>query len=156
MINKKIRILYHDKSDRGRIEFHGDWFDMKSADKMDFNQFDFKLVSLGFSIQLPKYYELNIVPRSSTYKKFGLIQTNHFGVVDNEYCGVGDIVKFPALCLKDKSTVEKFDRICQGKIQLSQKAPWYIKILDLFTTFKFVDVDVLKGKNRGGFGSTGN
>lgn len=153
MIKRKVKVLYHNKD--YKFESYGDWIDFASSEDVKMKRYDFKIIKLGFSLQLPKYYELNIVPRSSTYKSWGVIQSNHFGVIDYEYCGNDDIVGFPAVCLKKETEILKNDRICQGKIQLSQRAPWYIKILDLFTTIKIVEVNYLNNKNRGGFGTTG-
>lgn len=153
MIKRKVKVLYHNKE--YKFKTYGDWIDLASAENVELTRFQFKIIKLGISMELPKYYEFNIVPRSSTYKKYGIIQTNHYGVVDYEFCGNDDIIGFPVLCLDEKSIINKNDRICQGKIQLSQRAPWYIKIIDLFTTIKIVEVDTLCNKNRGGFGSTG-
>lgn len=159
----QIKVKYHNKN--CKIESFGDWIDLKSAETVHFKapiaafksrkiDYDFKAINLGISMELPKYFEANMVPRSSTFKKFGLISANHFGIIDNEYCGDKDIWGFPAISLRD-TTIEEGDRICQFRIRPSQKAPWYVKLKWLFVSnIKFVEVESLKNKNRGGFGST--
>ena len=160
----KIKVKYHNQN--CKIESFGDWIDLKAAEAVHFKapisafksrkvDFDSKIIKLGISMHLPKYFEANIVPRSSTFKKYGLISANHFGVIDNEYCGNNDIWGFPAIALRD-TTIEEGDRICQFRIRPSQKAPWYVKLKWLLVSeVEFVEVDDLGNKNRGGFGSTG-
>lgn len=160
----KIKVKYHNS--KCKIESFGDWIDLKASEQVLFKapisayksrkvDFDFKQVKLGISMELPKYFEANIVPRSSTFKKFGLISANHFGVVDNEYRGDNDIWGFPAIALRD-TIIEEGDRICQFRIRPSQKAPWYVKLKWLFVSkIEFTEVEHLGNPDRGGFGSTG-
>lgn len=159
----KIKIKYHNQN--CKIESFGDWTDLKAAETVAFkapitgyksrkSEFDFKIIKLGISMELPKYFEANVVPRSSTFKKFGLVSANHFGVIDYDYCGDNDVWGFPAIALKD-TTIEEGDRICQFRIRPSQNAPWYVKLKWLFTNkVEFVEVDHLGNEDRGGFGST--
>ena len=107
-----------------------------------FKKGDFNLIPLGVGMKLPKGYEAHIVPRSSTYKNFGIIQTNHQAVIDESYCGDNDEWKYPSYALRD-TTIKKDDRICQFRIVKKQPS------------IKFNVVDKLLNKNRGGFGSTG-
>lgn len=118
-------------------------------------EFDFKLIPLGVAIKLPKGFEAIIVPRSSTFKNFGIIQSNSQGIIDNSYCGNNDEWKFPAIALRD-TIINEGDRICQFRIQLSQKATMWQKLKWFFSSgIKFVEVKSLNSNNRGGFGSTG-
>lgn len=118
-------------------------------------EFDFKLIPLGIAMQLPKGFEAIMVPRSSTYKKFGIIQSNSVGIIDNSYCGDEDEWKFPAIALRD-TTIFEGERICQFKIQLSQKATFWQKLKWLLSSgIEIVKVETLNRVNRGGFGSTG-
>lgn len=147
-MNKKILIRYHDDfpgEPLQKIEkiSQGDWIDLRAAETVEIASGDFKLISLGVSMELPDGYEAHIVPRSSTFKKWGIIQTNHMGVVDNSYSGDNDIWRFPALAIKD-TVIHKNDRICQFRI---------IKKMD---DVVFCEVDHLCGPDRGGFGSTGS
>ena len=120
----------------------GDWIDLRAAETVEMKQGDFKLIPLGVAMKLPEGYEAHVVPRSSTYKNFGIIQTNHQAVIDESYCGNNDQWFFPAFALRD-TVINKNDRICQFRI---------IKKMD---TVNFIEVKELKDKDRGGIGSTG-
>ena len=120
----------------------GDWIDLRSAEDVILKAGEFKLIKLGVGMILPQGYEAHIVPRSSTFKNFGVIQTNHCGIIDESYCGDNDQWRFPAYALRD-TIIKKNDRICQFRIV--EKQP----------EVKFIVVDHLKETDRGGFGSTG-
>ena len=118
---KTIRILYHSKEIK-KLEYidgKSDWIDLRSAESVTIKKGEFRLIDLGVSMQLPKGYEAVIVPRSSTFKNFGLIQTNHMGVIDESYCGSGDVWKMPVFAVRD-TQVQVNDRICQFRIQRHQ------------------------------------
>jgi len=157
----KIKIKYH--NNKCKIESFGNWIDLKSAEKVELEFAEHKLISLGISMRFPRYYQANVVPRSSTYTKFGLIQANHVGIIDGPdntsdgYCGNNDIWKFSAICLKQNSNISEGDRICQFEIRPTMWAPWWVKIKWLFNhKIKFIEVEDLRTKNRGGFGSSGH
>jgi dUTP pyrophosphatase len=151
----KLKIKYRLLNPMCEPEVHGDWIDLKVAETTMFVLDEFKIVSLGFIIQLPKYYEANIVPRSSLYKNKLILQTNSFGIVDTAYSGENDIIKFPALSM-GFTTLEEGERICQMKVVLTQNAPWWAKIKNLFYSgYELHQVDVMGNPNRGGFGSSG-
>lgn len=141
---EQIKIQYKDETiERLKyIDGKSDWIDLRAAEKIELKQGEFKLIPLGVAMQLPKGYEAHIVPRSSTYKNFGIIQTNHTGIVDETYCGPNDWWYMPAYALRD-TVIEKNDRICQFRIQKHQ--PEVV----------FEEVEVLTGQDRGGIGSTG-
>ena len=143
-MKKKIEIKYHD-SQLSRIEkiSVGDWIDLRTAENVALHEGDFKLISLGVSIELPKGYEAIIVPRSSTFYRYGIIMTNSMGIIDESYSGNNDIWKFPAYCLKDYTYIPKDTRICQFRIIKHQPK------------IEFKEVSQLNSFNRGGFGSTG-
>lgn len=141
--SKLIKVKYHDKDLAGlQMDKKGDWVDLRAAETVSLKQGEFKIISLGVSMKLPDGYEAHIVPRSSTYKNFGIIQTNHMGVVDNSYSGTNDIWRFPALAVRD-TVIHKNDRICQFRIIKRQPM------------LEFEEVEELDSENRGGFGSTG-
>jgi dUTPase len=118
-------------------------------------KFDFKLIPLGVAMKLPKGFEAVVLPRSSTAKKFGIIQANSQGVIDHTYQGDGDEWKYPALAIRD-TVIHEGDRICQFRIQLSQKATVWQKLKWLFSSgVKIKEVESLGGTDRDGFGSTG-
>lgn len=140
----EIKIKYHNK-DIEKLKFiedKSDWIDLRAAETVELKQGDFKLISLGISIKLPEGYEAHVAPRSSTFKNFGIIQTNSVGVIDESYCGDNDIWKYPALAIRD-TKINEGDRICQ------------FRIVEKMPNVKFVEVDELDSVNRGGFGSTG-
>lgn len=120
----------------------GDWIDLRAAEDVEFRAGEFKLIPLGVGMILPEGYEAHIAPRSSTYKNFGIIQTNSIGVVDNSYCGDEDEWKMAAYALRD-TFIHKNDRICQFRIM--EKQP----------EIEFETVEHLRETSRGGFGSTG-
>lgn len=118
-------------------------------------EFDFNLIPLGVAMKLPKGYEAIMVPRSSTFKTWAIIQANSQGIIDSSYSGNNDEWKFPAIALKD-TTIFPGEKICQFRIQLSQKATAWQKIKNLFYSgIKFIEVDSLDSTDRGGFGTTG-
>ncbi len=140
---EKIKIKYHDNEIEKIKEIAvGDWIDLRAAETVAMNTGDFKLISLGVSMKLPDGYEAHVVPRSSTFKKWGVLQTNSMGVIDNSYSGTNDIWRFPALAMRD-TVINKNDRICQFRIMKRQP------------TIEFEKVDTLDSVDRGGFGSTG-
>lgn len=121
---------------------NGDWLDLRASKSVMLFGGEYQLIPLGVAIQLPEGYEANIVPRSSTYKNFGIIQTNSFGVVDESYKGDNDQWMFPAFALRD-TLISKGDRICQFRIQRKQEK------------FDIVRVETLNNEDRDGFGSSG-
>lgn len=117
--------------------------------------FDTGLIPLGVAMQLPKGFEAIVVPRSSTFRTWGLIQTNSMGIIDNSYCGNTDEWKFPVLATKE-TTVANGDRVCQFRIQLSQKATLWQKLKWLLSSgIEIKETPYLESKSREGFGSTG-
>jgi len=139
---KTVKIKYFNNSQPiNKIEI-GDWIDLSSNEDFHYQAGDYFLIPLGVGMILPKNYEANIVPRSSTFKHHGIIQTNHFGVVDESYCGNDDQWLMAVYALKD-GKIDKGDRVCQFRINKKMEK------------LRFRDVLKLKDKNRGGHGSTG-
>lgn len=124
------------------IDDKSDWIDLRSAEDIELKKGDFKLIPLGVAIKLPKGYEALVVPRSSTFKNFGIIQTNHCGVIDSSYCGDNDQWFMPVYAVRD-TFINKNDRVCQFRIIENQPQ------------ISFTTVEHLDGEDRGGFGSTG-
>lgn len=120
----------------------GDWVDLRSAETVEMKQGEFRIISLGVSMSLPLGYEAHVAPRSSTFKNFGILLANSYGIIDNTYCGDNDIWGFPAIAMRD-TIIHKGDRIAQFRVVKSQPQ------------LEFVPVQTLGGKGRGGFGSTG-
>lgn len=141
---KNIKIKYFtDKIEKLRyIDGKSDWIDLRAAENIALKQGDFMLIPLGVAMQLPDGYEAHIVPRSSTFKNFGIIQTNHMGIVDETYCGDNDQWYMPALAMRD-TEIHINDRICQFRIMEHQPV------------LEFDEVSTLGNEDRGGIGSTG-
>ncbi len=138
----KIRYL-SDKIEKLRfIDGKSDWIDLRCAEEVEMKAGEARLISLGIAVQLPKGYEAHVVPRSSTFKNFGLIQTNHMGVIDESYCGDNDEWRLPVMAVRD-TCIHINDRICQFRIMKHQPE------------LKFEEVEHLDGCDRGGFGTTG-
>ena len=138
----KIKYLNDDITRLEYIDGKSDWIDLRAAEEVELKAGEFKLIHLGVAMKLPEGYEAHIVPRSSTFKKWGIIQTNHCGIVDNSYCGPNDWWRMPVFALRD-TKIEVNDRICQFRIQKNQP------------TLFFNEVEEMEANNRGGFGSTG-
>lgn len=151
---KELKIKYH--ADINKIEQfnNGDFIDLRAAESVFIKEGTSKLISLGISVKLPEGYEAHILPRSSTFKNFGIILTNGMGVIDNSYSGDNDIWMMNYYCLEGKSInpqtgergtyIDKNTRIGQFRIVKNQEK------------INFIEVEELEGENRGGFGSTGN
>ncbi len=121
----------------------GDWIDLRSAEHAELKAGEFRLISLGVSMKLPEGYEAHIAPRSSSFAKWGFLQVNSVGVVDNSYSGTNDIWKLPVYATRD-AVIEVNDRICQ------------FRIIERMPMVTFAEVEQLDETNRGGFGSTGS
>lgn len=143
-MNQTIRIKYFsDKIERLRyIDGKSDWIDLRAADDVSMKAGEFKLIPLGVAMQLPYGYEAHVVPRSSTFKNFGIIQTNSQGIIDYSYRGDNDQWFFPAYALRD-TDIHVNDRICQFRIMKNQPK------------IDFCEVEHLDAPDRGGHGSTG-
>lgn len=140
---EQIKIVYHNEN-LGKIENLevGDWLDLRAAETVEMTAGEFKLISLGISMKLPEGYEAHMAPRSSTFKKWGILQTNSVAVIDNSFSGTNDIWKYPALAMRD-TTIYEGDRICQFRIVKTQPE------------IEFIEVKELDSIDRKGFGSTG-
>ena len=140
----KIRIKYFSQEiEKLRyVDGKSDWIDLRAAKEVELKKGEFALIPLGVAMELPAGYEAHVVPRSSTFKNFGVIQTNSMGVIDETYCGDNDQWFFPAYALRN-TVIHVNDRICQFRIMEQQPA------LD------FEETDVLGNEDRGGHGSTG-
>ena len=138
----EIKVQYlNDRVTRLSVNAKGDWVDMYAAETVDLKQGEHKLIHLGVAMKLPEGYEAHLVPRSSTYKKWGIIQANHVGIIDNSYSGPEDWWKMSVIAMRD-TTIHAGDKICQFRIV--ERQPKLV-----FVEGKMTD------PSRGGFGSTG-
>lgn len=139
----KIKYFHPEMEKLTYIDGKSDWIDLRCARRTELKAGDFALIPLGVAMALPTGYEAHIVPRSSTFKKWGLLQVNSMGVIDGSYCGDNDQWMMPVLATRD-TVIEFGDRICQFRIMANQPA------------ILFDETEHLDGADRGGFGSTGS
>ena len=143
-MSNEVKIKYFtDKIEKLRyIDGKSDWIDLRAAEDMTLKQGEFALIPLGVAMQLPAGCEAHVVPRSSTFKNFGIIQVNSMGVIDASYSGDNDQWYMPVLAMRD-TEIHINDRVCQFRIMANQPQ------------ISFTEVTHLEGPDRGGFGSTG-
>ena len=141
---QKIRIKYFtDAIERlTYIDGKSDWIDLRASADVTLKAGEFCLIQLGVAMELPEGYEAHVVPRSSTFKNYGIIQTNSCGIIDGTYCGDDDMWRMPVYAVRD-TVIHVNDRICQFRIFENQPK------------ITFDEVESLGNKNRGGFGRTG-
>lgn len=120
----------------------GDWIDLYTAEETVMKAGDFRLISLGVSMEIPEGYEAIVAPRSSTPGRYGVIMANSIGVIDNAYNGDGDVWRFPAFAIRD-TYIPDHTRIAQFRLFKNQEP------------VAFRVVSRLGNKDRGGIGSTG-
>lgn len=138
----KIKYFSEDIEKLCYIGGKSDWIDLRASERVALKAGEFKLIPLGVAMELPKGYEAHIVPRSSTFKNYGILQTNSCGVIDGSYCGDEDMWRMPVYATRD-TVIEKNDRICQFRIVKNQPE------------ITFLECDALGNADRGGFGTTG-
>ncbi|MGN0668638.1 MAG: dUTP diphosphatase [Angelakisella sp.] len=138
----KIKYLSKDIDDLKYIDGKSDWIDLRAAETVEMKAGDFRLIPLGVAMALPEGYEAHIAPRSSTFRNYGIIQTNSVGVVDETYCGDEDEWKLPVYATRD-CRIEQNERVAQFRIMEHQPA------------IEFEECTRLNNVSRGGFGSTG-
>jgi dUTP pyrophosphatase len=142
MENIKIKYFSDEIERLDYIDGKSDWIDLRASEEVELKAGEFKLIPLGVAMQLPEGYEAHLLPRSSTFKTWGLLQTNSMGVVDCSYCGDNDMWRMPVYATRD-TVIHVNDRIAQFRIMENQP-----KIV-------FTEVETLGNNDRGGFGSTG-
>lgn len=120
----------------------GDWIDLRAAEDVDMKAGEYKMFPLGVAMQLPKGYEAIVAPRSSTFKKYGIILVNSFGIIDESFCGDNDEWQYLAYAMRD-THIPKNERICQFRIVKHQPE------------IELIEVEELGNQDRGGIGSTG-
>lgn len=146
-----IRIKYFENATRLNKISKGDWIDVYANKDMFIKEGERAMIPLGFALELPSGWEGHLAPRSSTFKTWGIIQTNSIGVVDSSYIGDNDQWHMPVFCLQGKNEenglkgtfIEKGDKIAQ------------FRIMEVMPAIEFEEVETFGNADRGGFGSTG-
>lgn len=152
-----IKIKYFDGARKLEVISKGNWIDVYANADMIIKEGERAMIPLGFAMQLPEGFEAHLAPRSSTFKTWGIIQTNHLGIIDNSYCGDNDQWFYPAYCLMGKKTTQyrktgefvKYTEIKKGD-KIAQ-----FRIIEIQPSIEFEEVEVLGNDDRGMFGTTG-
>ena len=148
----KIKIKYFDNAKELNIIEKGNWCDLYANKDMFIPEGEKMMIPLGVAMQLPEGYEAHVVPRSSTFKTWGIIQTNHVGIIDNSYCGDNDQWFYPAYCLEPKNFIDnQYGTLIRKGDKIAQ-----FRIIEVQPKLEFEKVELLGNKDRGGFGSTGS
>ena len=148
----KIKIKYFDNAKELNMIEKGNWCDLYANKDMFIPEGEKMMIPLGVAMQLPEGYEAHVVPRSSTFKTWGIIQTNHIGIIDNSYCGDNDQWFYPAYCLEPKNFIDnQYGTLIRKGDKIAQ-----FRIIEVQRKLEFEKVEVLGNKDRGGFGSTGS
>ena len=142
MQNIKIKYFSEQIEKLRYIDNKSDWIDLRASEQVELKAGEFKLIPLGIAMELPLGYEAHVVPRSSTFKNYGILQTNSMGIIDETYSGDNDQWFFPALAIRD-TVIHVNDRICQFRIMEHQPK------------IEFIETKHLGNEDRGGHGSTG-
>ena len=167
----KIKVRLINPSCEFKFIDKGEWIDLRAAETIELKApfantlngkrtsrnvvFNYYAIPLGFAMQLPKEFEAIAVPRSSSFSRWGIICVNSFAVIDSSFKGHNDEWKLLALSTQN-ATIREGDRVCQFRIQPSQKASFWTKLKWLFTNkIEFEFVDSLDNEDRGGVGTTG-
>ena len=148
----KIKIKYFDNAKELNMIEKGNWCDLYANKDMFIPEGERAMIPLGVAMELPEGYEAHVVPRSSTFKTWGIIQTNHIGIIDNSYCGDNDQWFYPAYCLEPKNFIDnQYGTLIRKGDKIAQ-----CRIIEVQPKLKLKKVELLRNKDRGGFGSTGS
>ena len=148
----KIKIKYFDNAKELNMIEKGNWCDLYANKDMFIPEGEKMMIPLGVAMQLPEGYEAHVVPRSSTFKTWGIIQTNHIGIIDNSYCGDNDQWFYPVYCLEPKNFIDnQYGTLIRKGDKIAQ-----FRIIEVQPKLEFEKVELLGNKDRGGFGSTGS
>lgn len=143
----KIKIKYLQDATRMNKITKGNWIDVYAYEDTFVPEGERAMINLGFALELPKGWEGHLAPRSSTFKTWGIIQTNSVGVVDDTYIGDNDIWHMPVYCLQAKDEngtwIKTGDKIGQ------------FRIMEVMPEIEFEEVESFGNQDRGGFGTTG-
>lgn len=156
----KIRIKYFKGATKLIKIQKGNWIDVYANKDVFVRVGERAMIPLGFALELPKGWEAHIAPRSSTFKTWGIIQTNSVGVVDDTYIGDNDEWHMPIYCLQGKASEKYLD---ESSSEVESDGTWIKKgdkigqfrIMEVMPEIEFEEVDAFGNSDRGGFGTTG-
>ena len=157
----ELKIRYFEGAKKLEKFSHGNWIDVYANKDVFVEKNSRAMIPLGFALELPKGWEGHLAPRSSTFKTWGVIQTNSVGVVDDTYIGNEDQWHMPVYCLDPKDRIEEdvkgsdYKKVTHGSwIRKGDKIGQF-RIMPVMPEISFVEVESLDNTNRGGFGTTG-
>ena len=151
----KIRIKYFENAVKLKKISKGNWIDVYANKDVFVEEGDRAMIPLGFALELPTGWEGHLAPRSSTFKTWGIIQTNSVGVVDDTYIGDNDQWHMPIFCLKGKDIILEDGKEKVGTwIKKGDKIGQF-RIMEVMPQIEFEEVELFGNADRGGFGSTG-
>ncbi|EHK2326991.1 deoxyuridine 5'-triphosphate nucleotidohydrolase [Clostridium perfringens] len=150
-----IRIKYFDKATKLKKITKGNWIDVYANKDVFVKCGERAMVPLGFALELPEGWEGHLAPRSSTFKTWGIIQTNSVGVVDDTYIGDNDQWHMPVYCLQGKDLESENGQEIKGTwIRKGDKIGQF-RIMEVMPEIEFEEVESFGNEDRGGFGTTG-
>ncbi|ABG85823.1 dUTP diphosphatase [Clostridium perfringens] len=150
-----IRIKYFDNATKLKKITKGNWIDIYANKDIFVKCGERAMVPLGFALELPEGWEGHLAPRSSTFKTWGIIQTNSVGVVDDTYIGDNDQWHMPVYCLQGKDIESENGEEVKGTwIRKGDKIGQF-RIMEVMPEIEFEEVESFGNKDRGGFGTTG-
>ncbi|MCR6513635.1 MAG: dUTP diphosphatase [Clostridium sp.] len=147
----EIRIKYFEGAVRLKKIAKGNWIDVYANKDMFIKEGERAMIPLGFALELPKGYEAHLAPRSSTFKTWGIIQTNSVGVVDDTYIGDNDQWHMPVFCLQGKDLNEDV----KGTFIKRGDKIGQFRTMEVMGDIELLEVDSFGNEDRGGFGTTG-
>ena len=147
----KIRIKYFEGATKLKKITKGNWIDVYARKDVFVPLAERAMIPLGFALELPKGWEGHLAPRSSTFKTWGLIQTNSVGVVDDTYIGDNDEWNMPVYCLKGHDSK---DGVAGTLVKCGDKIGQF-RIMEVMPELEFEEVESFGNMDRGGFGTTG-
>ena len=151
----KIRIKYFEGATKLKKISKGNWIDVYACKDIFVPLNERSMVPLGFALELPEGWEGHLAPRSSTFKTWGIIQTNSVGVVDDTYIGDNDQWHMPVYCLQGKDIESENGEEVKGTwIRKGDKIGQF-RIMEVMPEIEFEEVESFGNKDRGGFGTTG-
>lgn len=153
----KLRIKYFEGATKLEKIGKGNWIDVYSNKDVFVPVGERAMIPLGFALELPKGWEGHLAPRSSTFKTWGIIQTNHVGIVDDTYIGDGDMWHMPVYCLQPKNykNLKEGDKTRGAWIRKGDKIGQF-RIMEVMPELEFEEVESFGNQDRGGFGTTGS
>ncbi|WP_300349531.1 deoxyuridine 5'-triphosphate nucleotidohydrolase [Clostridium sp.] len=151
----KIRIKYFEGATKLKKIVKGNWIDVYSNKEIFVEEGERAMVPLGFALELPSGWEGHLAPRSSTFKTWGIIQTNSVGVVDDTYIGDNDQWHMPVYCLQGKDSLEECGVVKKGTLIKKGDKIGQFRIMEVMPEIEFEEVHSFGNEDRGGFGSTG-